>query len=384
MQSIKAFGIRSATCAAGLAMLAGCQTGSAFRDPLARMNPDMQAVVVAYEDLGARPIHTLTVQQARSQPTLIDAGHVVEQAHTGRPFSQMQFAKVTEMTVPGVAGPLAARLYDPMPGHPNQPIVLFFHGGGGITGSLDSGDASARALASEAHAQVLSVDYRLAPEAPFPAAQDDGIAAYRWLLLNAAGLGADPRRVALAGESAGATIALDTAIAARDLGLKAPVHAVLIEPIVSVDTNTRSAIANQNTIPFSRADEEWYFRNWFANPAAATDPRIDLLGVADLHHLQPITIISSEMDPVESDATTITLKLQAQGVDVTRIEYQGTAHGFFGLGNVVARAKEAEQFAGNALDITFKDIGEPPAPPPVTGRSIRRGPHRAWNRLHGS
>lgn len=384
MQSIKAFGIRSSACAAGLALLAGCQTGSAFRDPLARMNPDMQAVVMAYQDLGARPINTLTVQQARSQPTLIDAGRVVEQAHTGRPFSQMQFARVTDMTVPGAVGPLAVRLYDPMPGHPNQPIILFFHGGGGVTGSVDSGDASARALASQAHALVLSVDYRLAPEAPFPAAQEDGLAAYRWLLANAPSLGADSRRLALAGESAGATIALDTAMAARDLSLKAPVHIVLIEPIVSVDTNTRSAIANQRTIPFSRADEEWYFRNWLANPADAQDPRIDLLGVADLHHLPPMTIISSEMDPVESDATTITLKLQAQGVDVTRVEYQGTAHGFFGLGNVVARAKEAEEFAGNALDITFKSIGEPPAPPAAARRSGRRAPHRAWNRLHGS
>lgn len=384
MQSIKAFGIRSSACIAGLALLAGCQTGSAFRDPLARMNPDMQAVVVAYQDLGARPIHSLTVQQARSQPSLIDAGRVVEQAHTGRSFSQMQFARVTNMTVSGPTGPLAARLYDPAPGHPNQPIVLYFHGGGGVTGSLDSGDASARALASEAHAQVLSVDYRLAPEAPFPAAQEDGLAAYRWLLVNAPSLGADGRRIALAGESAGATIALDTAMAARDLNLKAPVHIVLIEPIVSVDTHTRSAIANQNTIPFSRADEEWYFRNWLTNPADAQDPRIDLLGVADLHHLKPMTIISSEMDPVESDATTITLKLQAQGVDVTRVEYQGTANGFFGLGNVVARAKEAEEFAGNALDITFKDIGEPPAPPATLRRTGRRAPHRAWNRLHGS
>jgi acetyl esterase len=384
MQSIKAFGVRAAGCAAALITLAGCQTGSAFRDPLARMNPDMQAVVVAYQSLGAQPVHTLSVQQARSQPTLMDAAHAVEQAQTGR--LQSAYVKTTDMSVPGAAGPLAARLYDPAPGHRGQPIVLYFHGGGGVIGSLDSNDASARALASQAKAMVLSVAYRLAPEAPFPAAQDDGFTAYRWLLDNAGTLGVDRRRIAVAGESVGATIAIDISVAARDARIKLPVHELLIEPVVSPDTQTRSEIANQNTVPFSRADEEWSFRNWVSSPADLADPRIDLLDHADLHGLPTTTIISSEMDPLESDGTTVTQKLQVSGVDVTRIEYQGTANGFFGMGNVVARAKEGEAFAANALDTTFDKIGAPPAPSrasyrPGRGRTVH---HHAWHRPKGS
>ena len=383
MRSIKGIGLRAAACAAGLTALAGCQTGSAFRDPMARMNPDQAAVINAYIASGAKPIHTLSVAQARSQPTLTDAARQVQQTQTGQAFSYTSFAKTTDITVPGPAGLLAARLYDPAPGHPHQPIVLFFHGGGGVLGSLDEADPSARAIATQAHAMVLSVAYRLAPEAPFPAAQDDGLAAYRWLLDHAASLGADPRRIAVAGESVGATIAIDTAVAARDGHFKPPVHEVLIEPVVSPDTHTRSEIANQTTVPFSRADEDWLFRNWVSNPAALTDPRIDLLGPVDLHGLPQTTVISSEMDPLESDGTTITMKLQTAGVDVTRIEYQGTAHGFFGMGAVVARASEAEAFAATVLQASFDKIGAPPAPRSAPGRARAHRRH-AWHPPKGS
>jgi acetyl esterase/lipase len=174
-------------------------------------------------------------------------------------------------------------------------------------------------------------------------------------------------------------------VAARDSHIKLPVHELLIEPVVSADTQTRSEIANQNTVPFSRADEEWSFRNWVSGAANLADPRIDLLGAADLRGLPPTTIISSEMDPLESDGTTVTQKLQASGVDVTRIEYQGTANGFFGLGAVVARAHEAQIYAGNALKVTFDQIGPPPAAPQsayqARGRAAR---HRVWHRPKGS
>ncbi len=384
MQSIKVIGIRSATCAVALTALAGCQTGSAFRDPLARMNPDMQAVIVAYQASGAQPVHTLTVDQARSQPTLAAAVSTVEQSQTGHPLMQTAFVRTTDMTVPGATGPLAARLYDATPGHPGQPIVLYFHGGGGVVGGLDGADRAARALATQGHFMVLSVAYRLAPEAHFPTAQDDSLAVYQWLLQNAASLGADRRRIAVGGEAWGATLAIDTAIAARDAHIKLPVHELLIEPVVSPDTQTRSEIANQNTVPLSRADEEWLFRNLTSNPSDLADPRIDLLGRADLHGLPATTIISSEMDPLESDGTTVTLKLQVQGVDVTRIEYQGTAHGFFGMGAVVARSREAEEFAANALNVTFKQIGALPPYRAVYRTSRSGGARHHARRPHGS
>jgi acetyl esterase len=358
-------------------LLAGCTVGTPFRDPTARANDDMIAVIQTYQKLGARPEHELTVQQARTQPTPDDAMRATVQAQTGRPFFASAFTRTTDLQVAGAAGPLAARLYDATPGHPGEPIILFFHGGTWVTGNLDTNDASDRALANMAHAMVLSVAYRLAPESPFPAAQDDAFASYRWLLQNAARLGADPRRIAIAGEAAGGNLAINTAIAARDAHLPPPVHELLIYPIVGTDVHTPSYVANQNAIPLGREDMRWSMAYLTGNnQAALADPRLDLIDHGDLHGLPRTTVISGEMDPLESEGKTVTQKLQASGVDVTYREYGGTTHAFFGMGAAVARAKEAETLAAAELDTTFDKIGAPPPPPRFVGRRGVRHPVR--------
>ena len=368
---------RLAGCAAVLTGLAGCQTGSAFRNPADRLNPDMAAVISNYVDLGGRPVNTLTVAQARSQPTLADAARAVQRARSG--VTRAPFVTTSELTVPGAAGPLPARLYDGAPGKLHQPIILYFHGGLWVTGDLDRNDDTARALAVQAHALVLSVAYRLAPEARFPAAEDDALAAYRWLLDYAATLGADPRRIAVAGEAAGATMALDTAVAARDGHIPPPVHALLIEPVTGPASHTRSALADRYDVPLNRADVRWSLDLMVGSPADLDDPRLDLLGAADLHGLPATTVISSELDPLESQGSALAQKLQASGVAVSRTEYQGTAHGFFGLDAVVARARQAQALAAQEMDATFQRIGEPP-PPPQSARHAKPGRRHAHRR----
>ncbi len=160
-------------------------------------------------------------------------------------------------------------------------------------------------------------------------------------------------------------------MAARDAHLQPPVHQLLIYPVAGTDTDTPSYIADENAIPLGRDDVLWYVKNTIASPADLQDPRLDLIGKADLHNLPPTTIISAEIDPLESDGTFLTYKLQAQGVTVDRIEYGGTTHEFFGMGAAVARAKDAETFAAQALDATFDKIGNPrrrpPRVPPTSG-----------------
>ncbi len=370
--------LKRAGLASGLlAVLAGCQLYTPFRDANGRANEDMAGVIDTYVRLGARPVHTLSVAQARAQPTPGDAVRAVVSAQRGHPFTADAFTRERDLTVDGAAGPLAARLYDATPGHAGEPIILYFHGGGWVTGDLNTYDATDRALAVQAHAMVLSVAYRLAPEARFPAAHDDAFAAYRWLLANASLLGADPRRIAVAGESAGGNLAINVSLAARDAHLRMPVHELLIYPVAGTDTKTPSYIADQDAIPLGRQDVLWYVANTIASPADLADPRLDLIGRADLHGLPPTTVISAEIDPLESDGTFLTYKLQAHGVDVSRREYGGTTHEFFGMGAVVARAAEAEAFAAQELDATFDKIGNPPPPPrPVVGRRrvVRRRP----------
>ena len=369
-------------------LLAGCQIYTPYRDANGRADADMASVIDVYTKMGAKPVHVLTVQQARSQPTVQDAVRSVVSTQRGQPFVADTFTQERDLTVDGAAGPLQARLYDATPGHPGEPIILYFHGGGWVTGDLNTYDESDRALATQAHAMVLSVAYRLAPENRFPAAHDDAFAAYRWLLANAGSLGADPRRIAVAGESAGGNLAINVSMAARDAHIKPPVHQLLIYPVAGTDTRTPSYIADEFASPLGRADILWYVNNLVRSSADLQDPRLDLIGRADLHNLPHTTIISAEIDPLESDGTFLTYKLQAQGVEVDRTLYGGTTHEFFGAGAAVSRAREAEAFAAQQLDETFDKIGNPPPPPRgpysngVRGGQRRSG--RVHHRVHGS
>ena len=355
------------------AALAGCQLSTPYRDANGRAADDMASVVDTYEHLGVKPVHELTPAQARAQPTMQDAARAVAAAqHTAEPAPEAAVT-VRDLQVDGAAGPLAARLYDPAPGRSGEPIVLFFHGGGWVTGDLNGADMAARALAAQSHAKVLSVAYRLAPENRFPAAHEDAVAAYRWLLTHAASLGADSRRIAVAGEMAGASLAINVAMAARDGHFTPPVHELLIDPVAGTELRTPSYIADENAIPLDRADMVWNFRNAVAGQAALSDPRLDVIGHANFRNLPPTTVVSAEIDPLESDGRFLTGKLRDAGNDVDFTEYGGATHGFFGMGAVVLRAAQAEAFAAQGLDGTFERIGNPPAAPrPVVRHTVRR------------
>ncbi len=361
---------------AGAVLLSGCQLSTPFRDANGRAQEDMAGVIDTYVRLGARPVHTLTVQQARAQPTGQDAVRAVLAAQTGHPFTAAAYTGERTLQVDGAAGPLQARLYDATPGHAGEPVILYFHGGGWVTGDPAAYDESDRALATQAHAMVLSVAYRLAPENQFPAAHDDAFAAYRWLLAHAASLGADPRRIAVAGEGAGGNLAINVSLAARDAHVQPPVHELLITPMAGANSHTPSSIADEHAVPLGRRDVLWNLRN-AASPADLNDPRIDLIGRADLHGLPPTTVISAEIDPLDSDGLFLTYKLQSQGNQVARTEYGGMTHEFFGMGAAVTRARDAEAFAAQELDATFDRIGPPPSPPPAHRAAIR---HRVRRR----
>ena len=156
-----------------------------------------------------------------------------------------------------------------------------------MTGTLDTYDASDRALANSMGAIVLSVAYRLRPENHFPAAEDDADASYRWLLKNAGSIGGDPKQIALAGKSAGSNLAIDTAIWARDQHLQAPVDELLVYPVVGTDLMTVSYNETTKAVPLNRAAIEWYVDHFTRGPADLKDPRLNVIGAANLHGLSP-------------------------------------------------------------------------------------------------
>ncbi len=316
-----------------------------------RADDDQQALYKAHEALQPKAIEKLEVAEARRQPTVADAvNHLLrEQGHPTDPAQLVPGVTTREITVDGAAGPLPATAYVPHGGAAGPlPVVLYFHGGGWVIADRKVYDGGARGLARQAHAIVVSVDYRQAPEHRFPAAWDDALAAYRWLTTHADTLGGDPHRLALAGESAGGNLAVATAVAARDAGLPAPRHVLSVYPVAQTSLNTESYLENAIAKPLNRAMVKWFVDHLVRSEDDLADPRLSLID-ADLAGLPPVTLINARIDPLRSDGAKLEDALQKAGVPVERRDYEGVAHEFFGAAAVLEKAREAQAYAGERL-----------------------------------
>jgi acetyl esterase len=318
-----------------------------------RADEDMLTLLNAHASLNPKAIEKLNVSQARAQPTIADAVNVVlkQQGKSTKPEDLVPGVTSMDTTIQGAVGMLPARVYTPEGAGP-FPVVVYFHGGGWVIADKQVYDGGARGIAKEANAVVISVDYRRAPEAKFPAAWDDALASYKWALANAARHKGDPKRVALAGESAGGNLAVATAIAARDAGLQAPAHVLAVYPVAQNSLNTESYIENAIAKPLNRAMVKWFVDKTTRTPADLKDPRIQLID-AKLQGLAPVTIINARIDPLRSDGAKLEDALKNANVPVERRDYEGVTHEFFGAAAVLAKAKEAQAYAGQRLKQAF-------------------------------
>ena len=321
--------------------------------PSAMAAPDsqMQAVLDELAALNGKPIETLTPEEARKQPTPTDAVMALLKKN-GKSTAPDPAVTSVDRTIPGPGGTLPVRVYTPKGATGALPVVVYYHGGGWVIANKDVYDGGARAISKLANAIVVSVDYRLAPEHPFPAAHDDAIATYQWALKNAASIHGDPKRVALAGESAGGNLAVATAMAARDQKLQQPTAVVAVYPVAGTDTLTSSYVENANAKPLNRAMIGWFVKHTLQKPADLTDPRINLVN-ANLAGLPPVTIINAQIDPLRTDGELLAQKLKAAGVQTDQKTFNGVTHEFFGMGAVLDKAVQAEQMAGDALKKAF-------------------------------
>ena len=209
-------------------------------------------------------------------------------------------------------------------------------------------------LARQTGAVVVAPAYRLAPEHKFPAAHEDAYAAWLWMIENAETLGGDAARAAVFGEDAGANMALNIALQARDEAMQAPVHSVLVTPIAGTDVTRPSHIENARARPLGTALLQWYFRHAFANKADAADPRIGLAQREDFAGINPVTLILADIDPVRSEGEALALKLNEADVWVDAKVYEGVSHDFFALGRVVNKARFAQAQALTNLNEALK------------------------------
>ena len=286
------------------------------------LHPKVQALLTAQRLAGAPPMHTLSPERARADLR----GQV---AAISGPLAAI--ARVDDRTVPGPAGAVPVRLYTP-PGAGPFPGIVYFHGGGFVIGDLDTHDPLCRQIAARTGAVVCAVDYRLAPEHPFPAAADDALAAARWFLAHAEEFGADRDRLFLMGDSAGGTLATVTALGLRDLPSPHLRGQILIYPITDhVDAGAASYAEFSEGYGLTRDGMRWFMRHYAADPAAATDPRVCPVRMPTLRRLPPAYVLTAEYDVLRDEGERYVERLREDGVEVTFERAAGLHHGFIRL-----------------------------------------------------
>lgn len=250
------------------------------------------------------------------------------------PATLAQVRSIEDGTLAGPAGDIAIRTYRPEADGP-VPTILYFHGGGFVIGDLDTQDDHARLLCRDVEAVVVSVDYRLAPEHPFPAGFEDCLAATKWVADNIAAVGGDADRIAVSGDSAGGNLAAAVALTTtRDGGPKLAAQ-LLLYPGVDFredDALHPSRVENGEGLFLTAEDMRWFRNHYLHQDTDAHDPRASVLLAPDLTGLPPAVVGTGEYDPLRDEGEAYAKALEDAGVKVVLRRYDGLIHGFFGMG----------------------------------------------------
>ena len=313
-------------------------------------DPDMQLVLDTLSSLNGKPIETLSPEEARQQPTPADAVKKIMHSRGLKPAIAHVSSRM--ISIPGgPLGSIPAHVYTPV-GEGPFPVILYFHGGGFVIADTGTYEASILALAQGAQAVVVSPDYHQAPEHRFPTQANEAFVAYQWLLKHAAELNGDRKRIAVAGESAGGNLAAVVSLMSRDKDMTLPVHQLLIYPVVNNNIFNASYIENAHAKPLNMAMMQWFFKHYSepidAYSAYALPDKAD-----SLKELPPATVITAEIDPLHDEGKDFADRLQSDGVAVAYRHYLGVTHEFFGMADVVAKAREAQVFAIGELRKAF-------------------------------
>jgi acetyl esterase len=304
------------------------------------VTPEVRTILDVLAALDSPPIEEQTPQQVREAYGQFSA--------LG---SKAEMASVTNLTCRGPAGDVPVRVYVPTAEPGPRPVLVYFHGGGWVIGDVESHDATVRALAAASGVTVVSVDYRLAPEHPFPAAVDDCVAAVHWVAepSTAAELAIDPARMAVGGDSAGGNLAAVVAQQLRDTGPPLRFQ-LLVYPATDMHFSHSSIDDNADGYFLTKADMTWFRGHYCANEDWS-DPRMSPLLATDetVRGVAPALVITAEYDPLRDEGEAYAAKLQAAGVDAKASRYDSMIHGFFSMSDLVPEGKAAIDEAAEAL-----------------------------------
>ena len=298
------------------------------------LDPQVQKLLNELKAAGGKPPWELGIEEVR-------AAHMARRAWSGEP-AQVQF--VEDFSVPGTGGPIPVRVYRHGPDRQDgadRPVLIWFHGGGFVSGSIEGQDPICRLLAVRSGCTVLAVDYRLAPEHPFPAGLDDACAVLAWVTLHGRERGLDSTRVAVGGDSAGANLAAVAVRRARDRGAVMPHFQALVYPVTDATMSHQSYTAFADGHMLTRRHMEWYFAQYLPPGTDPRHPDVSPLFAPSLPGLCPALVMTAEYDPLRDEGEAYAGRLRDAGVEATLSRCPGLVHGFFSMGGIVPAAYRA-------------------------------------------
>ena len=306
------------------------------------LDPESQRLIDLMAAANRPAWNTLSPQAARDLYLSLRPG-----AQGPRPAD----VKVMDRTIPGPAGELPVRLYRPAsaPADALLPALVYAHGGGWVFGNLDSHDVLCAQLALEAGIAVFHVDYRLAPEARFPGAFDDVVAALQWVAANGASVGIDPARLAIGGDSAGGNLAAAASIWARDNGGPKLLMQLLAYPVTDAVARTESYRHFEDGYGLNAVTMEWFFDHYTPEKANRGDWRVSPLRAASLAGLPPALVVTAGYDPLRDEGRAYAWRLQQEGTQADLVEFGGMLHGFLSSPMLLHGARRGTTLCAAAL-----------------------------------
>jgi acetyl esterase len=294
------------------------------------LDPQVQQMLDAMSALGEEPLEALSVEAARERSAaMVDPS-------TFPPYA----GRIEDRVLPGPGGELPVRIYTPAGAGP-FPILMYFHGGGFVLGSLDNSETVCRVLSTQSGSIVISVDYRLAPEHKFPAAVEDCCAATCWAAAHAQEIGGDASRLAVSGDSAGGNLAAVVALRCRDEAGPALCGQLLIYPVTEhYSAGMESYASNADGYFLTKLAMQWFLDHYLNGPEDAAHPHLAPLRVTSLGGLPPAFVITAEYDPLRDEGDRYAKRLREAGVDTVHRPCEGMIHGFYGAIGLIDTADD--------------------------------------------
>ncbi len=306
-----------------------------------RLHPQVEAYRLEQRAAGARPLHELSVADARG----------AELAES-RPTSEEPVAQVFDRVLPDSEGEVSVRIYLPEAAG-LLPVLVYFFGGGWVLGSVAAVAPVCRRLANTTPCAVVSVSYRLAPEHPFPAGLEDCYAATCWVAEHGAELGLDPDRLAVGGDSAGGNLAAAVTLLARERGGPPLVSQLLVYPALDHRADPPSTHEPLDPLFFGSEDLAWCWSHYLAEPEDGDNPLASPLREQDLRGLPPALVITAELDPLVDQGELYAERLSRAGVSAELVRFDDAVHGFFSKADRFDAGGEAQALASSALRRAF-------------------------------